>query len=305
MIAFLRIIRLPNLFIIILTQYLLRYCLIMPAFKAEYFVSGVFPFYLSDFNFALLVFSTVLLAAGGYIINDYYDTVIDEINKPENILIGKKLSERQAMLTYRVLTILGVLIGFYLSYVIQKPVMSFVNVFVAASLWMYSSQLKKKLLVGNILIAFLSAMTLVVVGLFEPAFYINFMYIGIYAGFAFMVSLVREIIKDMEDVEGDERGQVKSLPVRFGIRKTKVVAFNLTLLTATLLGYTLYKFFYTNTVFSFWNIFSIFELPFICLLYLVATASEKKDFHYASLFTKGIMLMGILSLIPFYYFFIK
>lgn len=305
MIAFFRLIRFQNLLLIILTQYLLRYFLILPAFTAEYFITGIFPEHLNNFNFAILVFATVMLAAGGYIINDYYDSIIDEINKPEKIIIGKIISEKQAILGYQIVTSIGILLGFYLSYIIEKPVMGFINLFVAASLWMYSTQLKKKLLVGNLVIAFLSALSLLVVGLFEPEFYRNFFYLALYSGFAFLVSLIREIIKDMEDITGDERGQVKSLPVRFGLQKTKAVVIVLTLLTASLLGFTLFKIFYTNTVLSFWNLLILFELPFIALLYLTANASQKKDYHFISQLAKGIMLLGILSLIPFYYYFIR
>lgn len=305
MISFFRLVRFPNLLLIILTQYLLRYCIILPAFTAEYFITGSFPAYLSSFHFALLVFSTVLLAAGGYIINDYYDLSIDEINKPEKIIIGKTIRERTAFQAYVFLTAAGVIGGFYLAYTIHKPVMGFVNVFVAASLWMYSTQLKRKLLVGNVLIAFLSALTLLVVGLFEPEFYRNFLFLTVYAGFAFLLSLTREIVKDMEDLEGDERGQVKSLPVRFGLKRTKLVVLLLVLGTAWLLGNTLYNTFFTTTVLNFWNLFIFCELPFAVLLFLLASASEKKDFRFISLVIKVIMLLGILSLVPLYYYFIR
>jgi len=305
MISFFRLIRWPNLLLIILTQYLLRYCLILPAFTAAYFVTEVFPSHLSDFQFALLVAATVMLAAGGYIINDYYDSAIDAINKPGKLIIGKTIREKVAMQCYGILTAMGIVIGFYLAYVIHRPVMAFVNVFVAASLWMYSSQLKKKLLIGNVLIAFLSALTILVVGLFEPEFYQNFIFLIVYAGFAFLVSLIREIVKDMEDLEGDERGQVKSLPVRFGLKKTKGIVLLLILITAWLLGNVLFNAFYINTVIKFWNLLIFCELPFAALLFLVATAHEKKEFRFISLFTKYIMLMGILSLLPLFYYFIK
>ena len=219
--------------------------------------------------------------------------------------VVKTISERTAMQCYGLLTAAGILAGFYLALLIHKPVMGFVNVFVAASLWMYSTQLKKKLLVGNILIALLSALTLLVVGLFEPEFYRNFLFLAVYAGFAFLLSLTREIVKDMEDLEGDERGQVKSLPVRFGLKKTKVVVLVLIVITAWLLGNVLFNAFYISTVFNFWNILIGCELPFAVLLFLVATATEKKDFRFISRVEKVIMLLGILSLIPLYYYYIR
>jgi 4-hydroxybenzoate polyprenyltransferase len=305
MIAFLRLIRFPNLLIIILTQYLIRYCLILPAFTAEYYITGVFPQHLSDVYFALLVFSTVLIAAGGYIINDEADLYIDEINKPTKVVLGKRVSFALAKTAYWTMTMLGVLTGLFLGVFIQKPVIGFVHVFAAISLWMYSAQLKKKMLTGNILIAFLSALTLLIVGLFEPRFYPNFISVLVYSAFAFLVSLIREIIKDIEDVEGDEKGQVKSLPVRIGIKQTKGIVLLLIIITGWLLGNTLYRSFYTNTVFNFWNILIFCELPFLALLYLISTAKDKKDFHVASTFAKIIMLLGILSMVPLFYFFIR
>jgi len=305
MISFLRLIRWPNLLLIILTQYLLRYCILLPAFTAEYFITDKFPSYLSDFQFALLVAATVMLAAGGYIINDYYDVAVDEINKPEKVIVGKSVSKRKALQYYGLLSAIAIIIGSYLAFVIHKPVMAFVNVFVAASLWMYSSELKKWFLVGNILIAFLSALTILVVGLFEPAFYPNFLFLTVYAGFAFLVSLIREIAKDAEDVTGDARGQVQSLPVNFGIKTTKLVLLLLVLITAWLLGNVLFNAFYVNSVIRFWNLLIFCEIPFAALLFLVATASEKKDFRFISNVTKVIMLLGILSLLPLFYFFIK
>ena len=301
----LRLIRLPNLLILVLAQVLIRHCLILPAFTAEYFITGVFPAGLSEFQFACLVFSTVLIAAAGYIINDMYDTGIDAINKPGRVLIGNVFPERQALLAYRMMTVLGCLLGFYLAIAIQKPMLGFIHVFASASLWIYASQWKRRFLAGNILVAFLSALGLLIVGLFEPGFYPNIHFLLVYAGFAFAVSLIREIIKDMEDVEGDERGQVKSLPIRWGMKRARLVVMVLILLTSWALMEVLHSGFYNSTKINFRNLLIACELPFAILLYLVATASEKKDYSVASGVTKIIMLLGIGTLIPLYFLFIK
>jgi len=302
--TFLRLVRLPNLLLIVLVQVLIRYCLVMPSFKAEYFITGVFPAHLPDFHFILLVLSTVLVAAGGYIVNDIFDMDIDAVNRPGRVLVGARITEKDAWKAYRWLTAAGIAMAIYLAFFIRKPVMAFIHPFASVSLFLYASQLKKRLLWGNLLVAFLSALVLLVAGLFEPEFYRNFTLLALYAAFAFLVSLVREIIKDIEDLEGDERGQVKSLPVRFGVPRTKGAVLLLIVLTGWLLGNVLYRFFYNNTVFNYWNMVVVCELPLVGLLYFTAVAREKKDFHLASSIAKIVMLLGILSLLPLYYFFI-
>ena len=305
MLAFLKLIRLPNLIVIALSQLLVRYCLIIPAFQAQYNNTEIFPAHLNKFEFCLLVFSTILIAAAGYIINDVFDVSIDEINKPGKNIIGKKISEKSATGIFYIFSAIGILIGIYLAFKINKPVMAFVNLFVAGSLWMYSSYYKKRLLLGNIIIAILSSLSLLIIGLFEPEFYLNITYLLIYCVFAVALSLVREIIKDIEDIVGDELAQCKTIPILVGIKWTKFILITLIVFTAVLIGRILFVYFYDNTVISYWNLLAIFEIPFVALAYLVVTAQEKKDYHFASLFTKIMMVLGIFTLFPFYYFFLR
>jgi 4-hydroxybenzoate polyprenyltransferase len=305
MIAVLRLIRLPNLIIIAFSQALVRYCLIMPAFIAQYHNTGFFMPHLSKFDFILLVLSTVLIAAGGYIINDVFDTNIDEVNKPGKNIIGKKISETTAKKFFYFLSAAGIILGFFVAYNIEKLMMGFVNVFAVGSLWMYSSYYKKRLLIGNFIVAFLSALSLLIIGLYEPYYYMNIEFLLYYAAFAFLVSLIREIIKDAEDIDGDERAQCKTLPIIAGIKTTKGVVTSLIIITVAAIVFILTKYFYFNTVVSFWYLVSIFVIPFAALIYLVGTASEKKDFHYASVFTKLIMIAGVLSMVPFYFYFLR
>jgi 4-hydroxybenzoate polyprenyltransferase len=305
MFAFLRLIRFQNLVIIAVSQALARYCLIMPAYQTAYNNIGIFPSHLSKIDFILLVLSAVLIAAAGNIINDVFDVRADEINKPGKNSIGKLISAETGRKLYYIFSATGIAIGFYLAAKIEKPVMGFINVFAAGSLWMYSSYYKKRLLMGNVVIALLSGLALLMVGLFEPEFYPNITYLLIYSGFAFAVTLIREIIKDMEDLDGDERTQCKTLPVVAGIKKSKAVVLILIVITVVMIGYILVTYFYRNNVISFWNLLAMFEIPFLALAYLVITASEKKDFRFASTFTKIVMVLGVFSLFPFYYFFLR
>ncbi len=303
--AIFKLIRFPNLLIIALSQFLVRYFLILPAFETESVITGEFPAHLSRIDFSLLVISTLIIAAAGYIVNDLYDIETDKINKPGKNSIGKLISESMAKKIFIVLSAFGIAMGFYLAWKIDKLLMGSIHLFTAVSLWMYASYYKKKFLSGNILIAFLSSLSLLIVGLFEPEFYRNFIYLLLYSGLAFSITLLREIIKDMEDVDGDELTQCKTLPVRLGISKSKKVVYFLIILNLTVLVYILYHYFYQNPVFNFWMMASTFAVPFIALFALINMAEQKKDYFYAGLFTKVIMVAGILTMIPLYYYFLR
>jgi len=305
MLPYLRLFLLPNLLMIALTQFLVRYCIIMPAYVTEYRNTGVFPEHLSRIEFLMLLFSTVVIAAGGYIINDVFDVFTDEINKPGKNIIGKKISEKTARMVSFIFLIVGSVLGTALAIKKHIIVMGLIFPFSAVSLYMYASYYKKRLLVGNLLIALLSALSVLIVALFEPQFYLNIQFVVIYAVFAFLISFVRELIKDAEDLDGDERAQSKTFPVRFGLKKTKVLAVFLMIILAGAVGFYLYRYFYHNTVINFWYLQGLFMIPFSALIYLIVSAEEKKDFTYASIFSKLVMLYGILTMIPFYYYFLR
>ena len=305
MVSYLRLIRFPNLLIIMLSQVLVRYCLILPAFKTEYFITEIFPNYLSNLNFNILVASTLTIAVGGYIINDYFDIHIDEINKPGKNIIGKNLSKKMAMSLYIVLSSIGILSGFYVAFRISKPELGLLQMFSVASLWMYSSFYKRRFLSGNLIISLLSALSLLIIGLFEPSFYKNFVFLTWFAIPAFLLSLIREIIKDIEDIDGDELSQCKTVPIVLGISKTKKIILIIILLLAVYITYILRINFYTNTVINFWYLISMFLIPISALAYLVHSANQKKDYFYASLFSKILMLGGIFSMFLFWNYFLK
>jgi 4-hydroxybenzoate polyprenyltransferase len=238
---FLRLIRIQNLIIIALAQFLIRYCLIFPAYKVSFNVTGNFPDHLSLIYFCLLVASTLLIAAGGNIINDTTDTVTDEYNKPGANTIGRSISTEKANKIAILFFGTGIILGFITAMKIGKPIMGMVQVFSAVSLYLYSSYYQKKVLSGNILIAFLSALSLLIVGLFEPDFYPNFLYLLWYVSFAFGISLVRELVKDIEDLDGDEKAQYITFAVRYGKKKAQYLASALTILNLVLIDYILYS----------------------------------------------------------------
>ena len=305
MLEIFRLIRIPNLLMIALTQVLIHNCLIIPAFRAEYFVSGNFPNHLSDLNLILLIISTLLISAAGYIINDFFDIHIDEVNKPGRNTVGKSISARWAKNMYFLLSLLGVVLGFYVALQIRKPVMGLIPLFAAGSLWMYSSFYKRRLFSGNIIVACLCALSLLIVGLYEPEFYPNISYLLWFVIPAFFFTLIRELIKDIEDIEGDELSQCKTAPIVLGISVTKRIILGLLILVSAYLVYVLYTNFYKNQVISFWYMVGLLLIPIFGLAYLVVTARQKKDFHYASVFSKILMTGGILTIYLFWFYFLR
>ncbi|MEQ8573165.1 MAG: geranylgeranylglycerol-phosphate geranylgeranyltransferase, partial [Fulvivirga sp.] len=181
--GFIQLTRFWNLLIIALAQYFTAYFLLSNS-------SLVF-----SKEMALLSFSTIIIAAAGYIINDYYDVKIDLINKPKRVVVGRILKRRVAMIAHTVLNFIGIGIGLHLSW--KLGALNFLCAFV---LWLYSNQLKRIAFLGNLSVALLTGLSILIIGLFfEP----DNILIMAYSLFAFAFTLIREIIKDIEDLKGD------------------------------------------------------------------------------------------------------
>lgn len=276
LLGFVRLIRFPNLVIIVLTQYITRIFLIGPK---ELWVSHI-----TDPKFFLLSLSTGLVAAAGYIINDYYDVKIDTINKPKRVVVGRMLRRRVAMFAHIILNILGILIAF--SITLKIGAITFISGFL---LWLYSNQLKRLPFVGNLVIAFLTAVSVIVVFIYTPR---NEFLIYTFAFFAFFISLIREIIKDMEDVKGDATFGCQTLPIIWGIRRTKILLYLLIASFLTLLfSLSVYL---DNTIVTYFCLFVL--IPVGWLTYKLMGADTKKEFAHLSIICKIIMLTGVLSM---------
>ncbi|WP_347157274.1 geranylgeranylglycerol-phosphate geranylgeranyltransferase [Pontibacter chitinilyticus] len=278
--AYLRLIRFPNLILIVLSQALVQACLL---------AAGVNWAMILRPGFLVLTMSTVLIAAAGYIINDYYDVKIDAINKPDRMLVGKAIRRRPAMFAHMVLSAIGVVAGALLSISV-----GLINLGAVLLLWGYSARLKKLLLIGNSAIALLAASMLLVVAVYNHS--LNKITLS-YAFFAFLISLIREIIKDMEDVKGDASFDCRTLPIVVGLRKTKLVLYPL---LALFLAFLLVVVFHPATNLLFDGYMLVFVLlPSIWLLLLLVRADRRRDFTFLSNLNKVIMLMGILSMLLF------
>lgn len=299
----LKLIRFPNLLIIALAQILIRYGLYVP-FNAT-------PA-LSDFQFALLILATLAIAAAGYVINDIYDQEIDRINKPNSLLVGNKISEKQANSLFVILNIIGVGIGFYLANTIQRPV--FVSFFILISLllYLYASSLKRILVVGNLLIAVLVAMSILIVPIFDLLPTITwqnqvvqtrtFLLILDFAIFAFFINWIREIVKDLLDIDGDKKGEINTLPIAIGRSRTLKIIMALTFLLLCGIIYYMYENLYKQQYLMLY--FLVFIVgPLLYLFIKTFDAKSKKRYRFMASLLKIIMLMGICAMILFRYFY--
>ena len=269
--SFLRLTRAWNLLIIVFAQYFTAY------FLAQADV-------LRDFRLFLLSFSTVLIAAGGYVINDYYDVKIDYVNNPERVVVGKTIPRRFAILLHVALSALGVFVGLFVSWKLAA-----VNVFSISVLWFYSNLLKRLPFIGNFTVALLTGAS---IGIILIMYSTKAVFILIYALFSFFMTLVREIIKDMEDLKGDNTYGCKTLPIVWGIRKTKITLYLLIVIF-------LFSVVIINQLYVKLEIIYFVMLLFVPLAWLTARlvrADTKKDYGWLSSFCKVIMLLGILSM---------
>jgi len=303
------LIRFPNLLITAATQCAMRYLIMEPLLPAD-----SFSLQMGDLQFFLLVMATLFIAAAGYIINDYFDTRPDMINKPAKVIVGVEISRRIAMFLHSILNILGVGIGIYLAFYIKLPALALLFLLASGLLWFYSTTYKRQFLVGNLTVAFLAGLVPLMVVLFEipllnrvygqemlrydANFNYMFAWVGAFAFFAFVTNLLRELIKDAEDFEGDAAYGMKTVPIVLGSRWTKAIIGTLIALTGGALAYLLRRFIlhsvepadYLSLVYFVLLLF----LPLAWLGVLVIKARDKHGYHRASTWLKFIMLTGIL-----------
>lgn len=304
--AFFRLIRWRNLLFIVLTQMLFRY-FILPFVYLEGH-PGYENIKLSQPLFFLLLIASVCIAGAGYIINDYFDINIDQVNKSDKVIVGKFIKRRAAILLHAVISFVGLVLSIYVGYKIRNIFIPLFNFLAIMILLVYSSTFKKKLLIGNILISLLTAWVILVLTLAEYRFRISphdivwqrlLKVSFIYAGFAFIVSLVREVIKDMEDMEGDMKYGCTTMPIVWGIPVSKVFAgVWIVVLVGILMALQIYVIQF-GWWFSAFYAFVAIIIPLIWVLRNLYRANTPADFHRLSNVIKFIMLTGIISMIFF------
>ncbi|MGZ9736481.1 geranylgeranylglycerol-phosphate geranylgeranyltransferase [Flavobacterium sp. GNP002] len=297
MFPFLKLIRYQNLMMLAFMQLIFRYV---------FFKFQDIPLALADWQYGLLVLSTILIAAGGYVINNVFDQNTDTINKPNNVIVGKTISETNAYNLYIGLTVTGVAIGFYLSNVILKPGFASIFIMLAATLYLYATSLKQMMVIGNIIVALLLSFSVVIIGIFDlfPTIHegnqqqmgIVFSILLDYALFTFFLNFMREIVKDIEDVDGDYNQGMNTLPIAIGKSRTAKIVFGLSFIPILFMLYYINKYL-LDLVFT-----TVYLLLFVVgpLLYFTVkiwTAKSKKEFHTLSMLLKWILLFGILSIV--------
>ncbi|WP_124981517.1 geranylgeranylglycerol-phosphate geranylgeranyltransferase [Nonlabens xiamenensis] len=293
---YLNIIRWPNVLMTILTQLVVVYGLLVP--------SGI-QLGLADWQLFMLIASTALLTASGNIINDIYDVEIDQVNKPEKIIVGRHMSERHAFGLYIVFTSLAVVLGFVLANSLGKPVLASVFIVVAFLLYTYASSLKAMLLIGNILISLLVGLVVVITGVFELYPVISPETQGLFqfllarllefAVLAFLINLIREWVKDCEDVNGDNKGGRTTIAIVLGRTRAAQWIAVFTFLVVILLAFFVYEFLYENQWATHYFIFLIIG-PLLFVGIKLLSASQVRDFKILSVVLKVILLLGILSM---------
>ena len=313
----LNLIRYKNLIFIVLIQWLVFNSVITPILQKY----GLQPF-LSDFCFWLIVLATVLIAAGGYVINDYFDLKIDRINRPEKVIIGEVISKKSAMSLYIALTSVGVLLGIIASILLKSSTLCFIFAITAGMLWFYSSSYKRQFLIGNLIVAFSSALSLVVIVVAESA--LQTAYYGIsllrqtpvlhelyywvcgFALFAFIFTLIREIVKDLEDIKGDREMECRSLPILWGECKAKIIVTALLSITLIALFLLVIKMNLPNDngISIKYFLFGI-VLPSILAIFFLWNKKIENNYKNVGNLIKFIMLIGILYTLIFNYLMCK
>jgi 4-hydroxybenzoate polyprenyltransferase len=263
---------------------------------------------LSSVNFILLVLATTSIAAAGYVINDYFDRKTDFINRPGRVILGRILKLRTGMVWHFILSGLGIALGILLSYKLGNIRLSIIFVGMSGLLWFYSTTYKRQVLLGNIMVAFMVASVPLILLFFElPLINEKYHYylkmipndVGLmiawiigYALFAFLLTFVREIIKDLEDFEGDAAFGRNTIPIAWGPALARVIIYCTLILSLFLLGIALFKFRWSLITLGYGIVLIV--IPLIITGVLVFKADDKIGYHRASYSLKLIMFSGLI-----------
>ncbi len=303
--AFFRLIRYPNLFFIALTQVLFYVAIVMPSFNA-----GGLTDPLGVEGLAILVAASIFIAAAGYIINDYFDLNIDRVNKPDKLVVDRIIKRRWAILWHLGFSMIGLILSAVLSRKIANPLPFIFNMVTVILLWLYSTSFKKQVLVGNIVISLLTGWVILVIFVSVNPLGLHggdansfavlsriYKFAVLYGGYAFIISLVREVIKDMEDIEGDAKYACKTMPIEWGIPSSKLfVSVWMIVLICSMVILQIYALqlqWWWSVLYS--VIFIIF--PLVIILKRLFPAKNPSHFHDLSTLIKLVMLTGILSML--------
>ncbi len=277
--SFFRLTRVPNLIIIGLTQYITAIFLVHS--KSEWLLV------VADIRFLLLIITTSMIAGAGYIINDYYDTKIDYVNRPQKVIVGRLIPRRYALASYFSLNGVAILASAFLSLQIAA-----IHCMSSLLLWLHSNQLKRLPLMGNVIIGALAAGALLLIAIFYDK---TGGLVYAYAFFAFVINVIREILKDLEAIRGEEKFGSYALPSALGIRRTKLLIY--VVIAFSSIALSLFLFNIENHVAV--TYFTMLIPVFIYFIFLLVKADTQKNYAFLSDFANFIMLTGIISITLF------
>ena len=320
-IQFIKLLRPINLLVVALIMYTLRIFILKPALP-----DASMTLQLGELDFFLLVLSTVLLGAAGNIINDYFDMRTDRINRPDKIILGRYVKRRVGMLAHAIINTGAIGIALYLSFKVGNWQLSMIHIFAAGSLWYYSLVFKRQFLIGNVVVAILGALVPLLVGVYElpllakayapqlnewfskgmlgsdasQFFTILWAFCLAYTGFAFITTLIREIQKDMADVEGDERVGCKTLPIVLKAGPSKAIVSLLMLGTIGAFGYLVWNYLEGTNTLIYAGVAVI--LPLAASMFYTVIGTGRKHYLIASNLMKVAMVTAVLLPVIFPFF---
>jgi len=316
--SWLRLIRWSNLLIILLTQLLAWWCLIVPV---QQHAPGTLL--LTPFNFSLLCLSTVLIAAAGYIINDYFDIRIDAINKPDKVILERQIPRKRAIIVHSVLNVLALLLAGIVAWQARHLEWLLLQAGCTYLLWRYSTTWKRQFMTGNLVVAFMTALTILALVLYEPglqrffkkcifvnpmdaSYHLNpLLMLGFFCFFAFILTWMREIVKDMEDYKGDAEEGCITMPIKWGLKRTIHFIRFLGIIASVVIGLSAGAFFYLDAMskdnFYMTGAMALLFITLLGWLFSIGRRFTAAYFHSISRWLKIIMVLGIGSLVVYHY----
>lgn len=286
---------------IALVQYLVRFAIIE---------SLNVPHILSHFDFFMGVLCSVSLAAAGYIINDLYDFQVDKENKPRRMTLGRVFTEKTGWTMYGVINLIAIISGYYVAQASGFGSLWLIPPIAIVLLYLYSADLKRRPVIGNLIVSFLVALPVLLVGVFDvlpaagtesdPLIKSVFVVISAYAGFGLFTNFIREVVKDAEDVEGDRKAGYRTLAVLMGAESIRFVILVLLFILLIFTGaYNLFLFENKADLFSSLYLLILVNLPIIGIAWIIINAREKAQFRLAGNLLKVLMLTGMMSMLVF------
>lgn len=310
--AFFKLIRIENILFVIVTQLLVSYALIAPIFNS-YGVERYLPLWV---QLALLI-GTALITMGGYIINDYFDVRIDEINKPHKVVIGRAVKRNKALLWHQILTGIGVFCGLLVAWQVWSITVAMIFIFVPGLLWFYSTTYKRQFLIGNLIVAAITGFVPMIVAIVENDFLVSklgremlqtgivrevYLWVGVFSLLAFACNFIREMVKDMQDEKGDRELECRTLPIVLGLKWSKLIVILLALMEMVGVLYFVNRYLSIpeTVVIRYYMYYAVLG-PLLFFIFTIIRAKIDKDFKISQYIMKVIMLLGLVFPVLFAY----